>query len=166
MDDREFYSLQPIGGYIFSEDKIEHHIHLHNASSRARAFYDNTQSHLWEVVCEHLKTKYKDEISSMGSDISTSNSTYIWIHVRFTNHKQCLSEILDDLDNFFKTNISPHLVPKLVSIITRKLSISLSFFANAICEHQGKYGKDNTKHALETFFRDIRPSYYFQQNNI
>lgn len=66
---------------------------------------------------------------------------YVWVHVPINDHEKHIKTIITDLNNWFSNEIAPYLLPKLMSIICKHFEKSSKFFAESLCEYQGKHGK-------------------------
>jgi hypothetical protein len=152
-----FYLSSPILN-IFEKKIKEYHIKLFNSKDRSLYYFNNTKKCLWNELHKYVKKKW--DISDMGIDSNWKHSNYLWIQVPI-NDTTIISDILTDLNDNYSQTLLSNLIPKLSCIITKNLSSDERYFSESICEHQNKFGIDQTKFLLDIYFRDIKPNHLY-----
>lgn len=150
-----FYLSSPlVQSWLITKKQKEYHIKLYNNKDKSQFYFNNTKKDLWNELYKYIKIKW--DISNIGLDYDWKESNYLWLHVE--NNETTINEILTDLNDNYSKELQSYLFPKLLCTITKKLSSDEQYFAKSICEHQDKYGKEQTEFVLHVYFNDIKPS--------
>jgi hypothetical protein len=111
---------------MLGKGQKEFRINLHHNLRYCRAYNDNTHDSLWKRIERHVLDKWKDAI--LGHDFDREHAgTYLWIHVHGENTS--ILGIINDLNEWFDSELGVNMMPKLITIITRKIEDDNRFFA-------------------------------------
>lgn len=161
MTSKIFRYTSPLFQWHLNEkSKEEFHIKIRNYLEKSQAYHDNTSKHLISTFYKYLLSNWQTVIYESGIDYDSDDdkgSEYIWIHMEKDPDKTKIKSIIEDMEEYYKLNVSMYMIPKLTTIICKKMH-SPKYLAYAICEYQNKHGTSRTKDVLHTYFQDITQS--------
>ncbi len=150
-----FYHISPI--LQFDELNREYHIKMYGSKRKEQSYFDNSNKCIWSTIKKYILDTWKTTIKQIGTDFDSEKDKYIWIHIDKQNAEKTIDKIIENLNDYYLTELRQYMIPKLMSLLCRKLK-SEEYFAESLCEYQAKVGKDKTKEFIHIYFRDIKHS--------
>jgi len=152
-----FYTIQSLGSIFLASYTVEYHIHYDTNEDFEAAFEGNTSKSFRQAIYDFLITEFADELKKHGQDESYTEDgvdRYIWVHLDEFQGDTITDRMILALTNKYDTEWSKYRVPKLLTILKRRLG-GKRYLATAICNYQLRHGFEATENALHVFFNDI-----------
>ena len=153
------YIIPFIQTFLAGRGLTEYHIFVKTTQCYKQAFLDNTQTTFMSAINEFIATRYKKEIFYQGQSIDKENDCEsIYLHLKSETGEATVVQIIEDLNNKYKTEWIKHRVLRLFSMVQHKLSTSPLYFAKSISHFQQDNGFDVTQSLINIYFDHLCPS--------